>query len=224
MKCVWCRETIEETMPFSFFLFPITCPVCPNCKKLLGKLEGQSICEGCGRPSKENFCYDCVRWKEQLQEKFVSNHSLYCYDVMGKEWMERYKFVGDCQVVSMIVEDVKTFLHPLVKQGYCLCPLPSSKNSLIKREFETIEYILEKTKLPNQQLLVHIGTGKKQSEKTRKERMHLEQPFRIKEGIYLPKKVVLVDDVYTTGTTIRLAAQCLQEAGVNNILLRTIFR
>ena len=119
---------------------------------------------------------------------------------------------------------MKRVLKKYLKQGYSVCPLPTSKQSLEKREFESVEYLLELSKIPYQQLFQHIGKGKKQSEKTREERMKLQQPFVLKEKVKLPVKILLFDDIYTTGKTIRLAAKLLQDKGVEDIKLFTVFR
>ena len=78
--------------------------------------------------------------------------------------------------------------------------------------------------MPTVWLLEHIGSGKKQSEKTRQERLQLKQPFKVKENVGVPKKVLLVDDVYTTGATIHLAAKVLKETGVEEVESLTLFR
>ena len=169
------------------------------------------------------LCYDCIRWKER-DSYFPMNQALYVYDEQAKEFMERYKFVGDCAVAFLIKEDLKRVLKKYIKQGYTICPLPTSKQSLEKREFESVEYLLELSKIPYQQLFQHIGKGKKQSEKTREERMKLQQPFVLKEKVKLPVKILLFDDIYTTGKTIRLAAKLLQDKGVEDIKLFTVFR
>ncbi|WP_314852554.1 ComF family protein [uncultured Granulicatella sp.] len=184
----------------------------------------EPICTGCGRlMEEETLCYDCIRWKE-MDSYFPMNQALYVYDEQAKEFMERYKFIGDCAVAFLIKEDLKRVLKKYLKQGYSVCPLPTSKQSLEKREFESVEYLLELSKIPYQQLFQHIGKGKKQSEKTREERMKLQQPFVLKEKVKLPVKILLFDDIYTTGKTIRLAAKLLQDKGVEDIKLFTVFR
>ncbi|MFG7387667.1 ComF family protein [Lactococcus lactis] len=41
--------------------------------------------------------------------------------------------------------------------------------------------------------------------------------FSIKKGLKVPTKVILIDDIYTTGTTLYHASQILKEAGVHEI-------
>ena len=138
--------------------------------------------------------------------------------------MELFKFVGDTRVTALVIKELRRELLEYLKKGYVLCPLPSSKASLRKREFETIPTLLKQCHVPAVSLLEHIGSGKKQSEKTRQERLQLKQPFKVKENVGVPKKVLLVDDVYTTGATIHLAAKALMETGVEEVESLTLFR
>ena len=224
MRCVWCRKDVTKDSGISSLFLWNSRPICRQCQQLFHSLEKELTCPGCGRFMDEaTLCYDCIRWKE-MESFFPVNQALYVYDEQAKEFMERYKFVGDCAVAFLIKEDLKRVLKKYLKQGYSVCPLPTSKQSLEKREFESVEYLLELSKIPYQQLFQHIGKGKKQSEKTREERMKLQQPFVLKEKVKLPVKILLFDDIYTTGKTIRLAAKLLQDKGVEDIKLFTVFR
>ena len=138
--------------------------------------------------------------------------------------MELFKFVGDTRVMALVIKELRKELLKYQKSGFVLCPLPSSSTSLKKREFETIPTLLKQCQVSTASLLEHIGSGKKQSEKTRQERLQLKQPFKIKESVVIPKKVLLVDDVYTTGATIHLAAKALKEMGVEEVESLTLFR
>ena len=224
MRCVWCRNDVTADSGISSLFLWNSRPICRQCQNLFHSLEKEPICPGCGRLMEEGtLCYDCIRWKER-DSYFPMNQALYVYDEQAKEFMERYKFIGDCAVAFLIQEDLKKTLKRYLKQGYTICPLPTSKQSLEKREFESVEYLLELSKIPYQQLFQNIGKGKKQSEKTREERMKLQQPFVLKEKVKLPVKILLFDDIYTTGKTIRLAAKLLQDKGVEDVKLFTVFR
>ena len=223
-RCVWCRNDVTADLGISSLFLWNSRPICRQCQQLFHSLEKELTCPGCGRLMDEaTLCYDCIRWKE-MESFFPVNQALYVYDEEAKEFMERYKFTGDCAVAFLIQEDLKRELKTYLKQGYTICPLPTSKQSLEKREFESVEYFLELSKIPYQQFLYHIGKGKKQSEKTREERMQLQQPFVLKEEVNLPDKVLLFDDIYTTGKTIRLAVKLLQEKGIEDVKLFTVFR
>ncbi len=224
MRCVWCGKDVTADSGISSLFFWNPRPICRQCQQLFHSLEKELTCPGCGRLMEDaTLCYDCVRWKE-MDSYFPTNKALYVYDERAKEFMERYKFAGDCTVAFLIQEDLKRTLKTYFKQGYTICPLPTSKQSLEKREFEAVEYFLELSKIPYQQFFYHIGKGKKQSEKTREERMQLQQPFVLKEEVNLPDKILLFDDIYTTGKTIRLAVKLLQEKGIEDVKLFTVFR
>lgn len=224
MRCVWCRNDVTADLGISSLFLWNSRPICRQCQQLFHSLEKESTCPGCGRLLEDaTLCYDCVRWKE-VDSYFPVNQALYVYDEQAKEFMERYKFIGDCAVAFLIQEDLKRALKKYLKQGYTICPLPTSKKSLEKREFESVEYFLELSKIPYLQIFCHIGKGKKQSEKTREERMQLQQPFILREETQLPAKILLFDDIYTTGKTIRLAAKLLQNKGVEDVKLFTVFR
>lgn len=62
-----------------------------------------------------------------------------------------------------------------------------------------------------------------QGEKNRQERMETRDLFTL-NGNLTPKRIVLVDDMYTTGTTLRLAAKLLKDAGAEEVNFITLIR
>ena len=189
------------------------------------ELKQHPTCLECGRlMTKVEVCPDCQKWHQVKEAVLLKNTALYAYDEAGRKFMELFKFVGDTRVMTLVIKELRQELLKYQKRGFVLCPLPSSKASLRKREFETIPTLLKQCHVSTVSLLEHIGSGKKQSEKTRQERLQLKQPFKVKENVGVPKKVLLVDDVYTTGATIHLAAKALTEMGVEEVESLTLFR
>ena len=81
----------------------------------------------------------------------------------------------------------------------------------------------EGTKLPFREILEKYDTIA-QSSKTRKERLQSQQCFKVKDNIQLPLKILLIDDIYTTGATLQLAKEILVEAGVKEIVTFSLAR
>ena len=226
MKCLWCGEEVDRAQPIlSFLLGSNRKCTCVHCEKPFMELKKHPTCLECGRlMTKVEVCPDCQKWHQEKSAVWLKNTALYAYDEAGRKFMELFKFVGDTRVTVLVIKELRQELLKYQKMGFALCPLPSSESSLKKREFETIPTLLKQCQIPTVSLLEHIGRGKKQSEKTRQERLQLKQPFRVKEGVVIPKKVLLVDDVYTTGATIHLAAKALKEMGVEEVESLTLFR
>ena len=76
--------------------------------------------------------------------------------------------------------------------------------------------LLDAAGLPYKELLGKIDS-QKQSSKSREERLDAEQVFYLLEEDELPEKIILVDDIYTTGATIQLAAGLFMKTGQKEI-------
>ena len=51
---------------------------------------------------------------------------------------------------------------------------------------------------------------------------NLEKAFKIAGNVIIYNKVLIVDDIYTTGTTIDACAECLKRAGVKEVYAVTL--
>ena len=90
--------------------------------------------------------------------------------------------------------------------------IPLSPERLLERGFNQVEGLVEATGFSFKDIL-----GKREesasSSKSRLERLATEIPFFIKDGISFPKKILLIDDIYTTGATVNRVKRLLEEAG-----------
>ena len=71
--------------------------------------------------------------------------------------------------------------------------------------------------------LYRVKKTKDQKGLNRNERLHnLDNAFVVKGFLKEVKNVLIVDDVYTTGTTIEKCAKILKDAGANEVYFLTI--
>ncbi|WP_294749508.1 ComF family protein [uncultured Exiguobacterium sp.] len=108
-----------------------------------------------------------------------------------------------------------------MRRGW-IVPIPLSENRLSERKFNQAEEIARRM---NGKVISALkrDEGAAQSSKSRKERLNRTNPFHVTKEVS-GKRILLVDDVYTTGITLRQAMVRLKEAGASEISAVTLFR
>ncbi|MGS2778891.1 ComF family protein [Robertmurraya sp. GLU-23] len=203
--------------------------LCDQCTIQLVPITGE-CCARCNRPfeglaeefRKGEFCYDCVRWEEDKEWKGILEHniSLYVYNDFLKGVISRYKFRGDYVLSKLLCKGLKK-----VSNEYdLLVPIPLSNERLYERGFNQAEaLILEAGFSPT--FVLKRTHSEKQSKKSREERIHLSNVFKIaSEEEIVGKKVLLVDDIYTTGSTLLHAGRLLKRQGALSVSSFTVAR
>lgn len=231
MKCVLCEQlaafSFTFTFLFSFQSFPESI-ICKECSDKLEPLKESTTCSGCCRKQAEaTFCEDCKKWQRMYPEYLFQHIALYRYNDEMKQWLERYKFKGDVRLGRAFTEELKATLHPFLREKWLVSPIPVQQKRLNERGFNQVEEILKYAAIPYELLLFNMTSGQKQSEKDRKSRMTSPQPFQLIDNKKLAiqnKRIVLVDDVYTTGRTLFHAAEVLLENGAAKVQTISIAR
>lgn len=187
--------------------------MCDNCKNKFEQVS-EASCKTCCKKSSEISCEDCQEWERK--GKSVNHKALYYYNEEMKEYFQKYKFQGDQLLAGLFAEEVKAALKKY--KGYTIVPIPLSDKRNEKRGFNQVTAILESAGIPYQDLLIKKDT-KAQSQKNKKERLKAEQAFERKklENKSWPEKIMIMDDIYTTGATIERAKEMLHVNGVKEI-------
>lgn len=157
------------------------------------------------------LCFDCVRWLRQFPFELLKHDAVLEYSDIFREWLYRYKYQGDYRLREVLAEPLKAAYRQY--GDYQWLVLPSSPNSLRERGFHATAGLLEVASIPFVAPFAYVGDGCKQTQKKRLDRIQLNQPFAISDENFqtLSRKILIFDDVYTTGATLLSAKAILAE-------------
>ncbi|MEQ2527522.1 phosphoribosyltransferase family protein [Bacillaceae bacterium CLA-AA-H227] len=229
-RCLFCYEEITlSTNWSSFFTSPTETYLCRTCRSQLIEIEGET-CDICSRSLEKldpqyvinKRCLDCVRWEQDDEWKgyLLKNKSLYEYNDFLKEIISQYKFRGDYILAKIFSNRIQQKLPP----DALLVPIPLSSERQFERGFNQSEALIFEAGHSPIHLLERTHT-EKQSKKSRHDRIHIPQVFQMKEGKDVANKdILLIDDIYTTGSTLRHAAKILMQSGAKSVSSLTLAR
>ena len=211
-NCLLCNSNFrrqinyEKLLTFTKIKEKYTCNFClENFAIKSGKL-----CRGCSKEvKKEGLCSDCLQWQKIYGNTLLDNKSLYKYNDAFHDLMVRYKRYGDYILCHVLVE----LIDNLPVADYYV-PVPSSPSHLERRGFDTIRSIYQNL-VPLTNLLIKNDNEKAQGEKNRNERLLTKQTFLAIKKENINGKILLLDDIYTTGRTLYHARDALLEVYSN---------
>lgn len=230
--CLICHEIILVETSWRSIISPEKVQlICSSCEGQFETINGD-ICRICSRPFEDmedkfrhgDLCHDCFRWEGDLewQGYLNQNTSIYLYNEFFKEVMARYKFRGDYLLAKIFAEKMKGFLRKINPD--LLIPIPLSEERLYERGFNQAEALIIEAGYQPTKMLSRIHS-EKQSKKSRHERIHIPQVFQVEvREILIGKNVLIIDDIYTTGSTLRHAAKLLKAEGAERVHSLTLAR
>jgi competence protein ComFC len=226
--CLVCNSRIVPINTWSNLLTgPKVKALCKSCQQQLEKIDS-ARCTLCSRKMEEkSICSDCVKWQENATWKDVlqENRALYVYNDFLKKIIAQYKYRGDYALVKCFVNDAITRWEKERGRKFdYYVPIPLSAERLYERGFNQAEALLIEMGLPVTSFL-NRKHAEKQSKKAKKARHETNPGFSlISEEPLIGRSILLIDDIYTTGSTIRYAAKKLKESGAESICSLTIAR
>lgn len=221
-------------------LYPRRCPICGNitvprgelacasCRGVLSPIE-EPRCKKCSKPMESEeaeFCHDC----NQKKYNYIKGYALWVYDAHMKKSISDFKFHGRREYGEFYVAElVKRYGKEIAEIAPdVLVPVPLHKTKQIRRGYNQADIIAKgigkELKLPVlSQLLIRDKKTLPQKQLNDKERLkNLERAFNFseEEKRKFPKeirRVMLVDDIYTTGSTIEACTKKLMENGIEEV-------
>ncbi|MGK9044861.1 ComF family protein [Mammaliicoccus vitulinus] len=203
-RCMICQNPIIEEVDLLNFFSPIS-NICKDCEL---KLTFNHVARRCPRCLKilsdeEKACLDCV-WLSKKYTLINQLYTIYDYQGLAKDLIQQYKLVGDVAIAQIFQLPSR-----IMKQYDYVIPAPIHPNKLAKRTFDHVTFVLDTQNIKYTQIF-ETEERLKQSDLSKRARALQHNPFKIKCDIELDnKKILLVDDIYTTGLTIHRLAELL---------------
>ena len=216
-KCLICREELNSNTLYSF---------CDDCISKLPFNIGK-ICVKCGEPigGMGEYCIHC----KNVKPHFKKNVSVFLYkhpidSLIRKFKFDNQKYLGDT-LGNFIASEV-------VKMGVnfdVVIPAPMYHTRKKKRGYNQAELLCNplKEKLGlnvDCEVLEKVRDTLNQAKLTRSERIeNLENAFRVlNKSKVKGKTILIVDDVFTTGTTMNECSKTLLDAGAKEVYTITL--
>lgn len=219
-KCMACNKNLplQNTAMFCF-----------ECSKNYYINNGKT-CTTCGKPIAENRDDSCAKCKS-TKIHYIKNVSRYIYKGCIKDAIKNMKF----KKRAWIAFDFGKALYKTVRDEYSdikfdmILYVPMSRMSEIYRGFnqsgEMAEIISKELKIPvNTKILYKKPGVKKQSGLNYKERVeNVRNAFIVKNSHLLTDKtILLIDDVFTTGSTVNECSRVLKRNGALAVYAATL--
>lgn len=167
------------------------------------------------------ICTSCEQTFELYENNEPGIHSLYKYNDAMNDYLHLYKFMHDVLLAKVFRKQIH---EALANTKTNIVPIPMHPTKLKERTFSHVDELLIAATVPYEHYLEKVST-ETQASKSREERINSPQLFQLMENAVVENKhFTLVDDIYTTGTTIAHAKKTLIEAGAKSVNAFTLIR
>ncbi|SDB37814.1 MULTISPECIES: ComF family protein [unclassified Butyrivibrio] len=220
-------------------LYPRRCPVCdtivkrkeglihPECKRVI-KPAGKIICMKCGKPlsdADKEYCPDC----EKTRHYFDRGFGVFRYrSISGSIY--RFKYSGRREYADYYGEAAMQYLGKAMKamRADAVIPVPMYDKKQRKRGYNQAEVFADalgkRIGVPVRNDIVRRvrDTVPMKMLDSSERRSNLKKAFNISQNDVKFKCIILVDDIYTTGSTMDELAREFRRHGVERIFFVTL--
>ena len=224
------------------FILPPVCPVCNNpvdephmlCAKCFAKLNfiTKPYCEKCGYPFEfdikgDMICGHCLKQNPPYHKA----RSVFVYDEGSKKLILPFKHADRTDLTHVLSQFLLRSYGPFISESDVIIPIPLHMTRLLMRRYNQaallanrLAHITHKRYLPN--VLKRKRATSSQGHLSFAQRQkNVRNAFTVvRPELIRDQKVLLIDDVMTTGATVSECTKVLLNAGAKSVDVLTLCR
>jgi ComF family protein len=202
--------------------------ICPSCKEGLPYIK-EPRCKKCSKPieqEEKEYCSDC----ERKNYHFDKGYALWVYNDDMRRSIADFKYHGKKEYAKFYINEIIRLYGKNIEKlsPDVIAPIPIHPSKYLKRGYNQADILArgigKEMGIPVlSQLLLRNKKTLPQKKLSDKERLsNLLEAFQFNENAvkYYHKeitRVLLVDDIYTTGSTVEACTNVLRSQGVYEI-------
>jgi len=202
--------------------------LCRNCRNVFRRVEVASSCPYCGRwVSARDVCGACT----ESPPPFERGHYGFYFEGPLREALLAFKFKGRKDVGRLLIRLLEGELKAMREGFDVIVPIPVTEGRLKERGFNQSYVMAEEIGAITGKLLTSSSLHKQKETKDQytlsrdERRKNVRGAFAIGEAEAIRgKRVLLVDDLMTTGNTVREASRKLLSAKAKAVLIFALAR
>lgn len=220
-------------------LYPARCPVChgvirgkgnlcSGCEKKLPYIK-EPICKKCGKELEKQeaeYCRDCQRFSH----RFDRGAAVFAYNDVMRRSIAMFKYHNRREYAKFYAKEMAQHCRRFLNrcEPEVIIPIPIHKKKMRQRGFNQAELVAKELgkilKIPvDTTYLIRTENTTPQKELTRQQRKaNLKRAFTVKETERVYHRILLIDDIYTTGATMDAVSELLRANGAGNLFFLTI--
>ena len=192
--------------------------ICDSCYAKLPFIKG-NICQKCGgeKLGSGKVCLDC----KGRDYYFHKNYSIFHYEDNMQKYILSFKNGGRKYLGETFSKFIKNYLRHIKLEFDIIIPVPIHKNRIKERGFNQSEvlcqsldeFVVDNSVFKRVKDTPHqTGLNRENREENLEGAFEVVSPDKIKD-----KKILLIDDIYTTGSTINECAKELLKSGATSV-------
>lgn len=197
--------------------------ICKECRRELPYCQTPRCCR-CGKHLEnetQEYCGDC----QKKQHRYVKGLAPFIHTGRLRDAVYRIKYKNKREYLDFFVEEIVRHHKKEIMMWGCdlLIPVPLHVKKKRMRGFNQAEVFAKRLSkrlgIPlDCHSLKRIRNTRPQKEfDDVQRRKNLQNAFKVTQNVVKSKKIILVDDIYTTGSTIDACAEALLQAGAKEV-------